>query len=182
MKKAIFISILMGLSFTINAQVFFGAGMWKYNIYDYPFKIKYNGIAPVAGYQHDHFYYGLSLYYSSGNGLQNGTSYDKLSTFSICPFVRYDLVKREKLDFFLEASYCFDIEKEMKPSWNKPQKENFMCFGLQPGIQYHFTPHWSVVAYWGQIAYSESVYAFGFEGWYYSFDTKSVKLDIYFNF
>ena len=211
MKRAIIIGFLLVISAAANAQVFFGIGLSKYRsfyrseeyvvdighshdfyyghdeyyvsfehyiINDRP--VKSGSFSSVFGYQYKRFTYGFAFDY---NQLQwrNGSHNLKESTISICPLFRYDLIQKDKIDFFLEASCCF-ANSIIKQDNLTSAREGGVCFGVQPGIRYHFNSHWSMVAYWGMIAYSGNGNVYNFDGWNFTFDTKSVSFDVYFNF
>lgn len=212
MRKAIIIGFLLLITVFANAQVFFGVGLSKYHtcyrdiqhivnqsysiVYyehyehkeyyvfideyfdDTPYRI--GAFSSTFGYQHKRFTYGFAFDYYQLQW-RNGSHNLKESTISICPLFRYDLIQKDKIDFFLEASCCFANSK-IKQDNLTSAREGGVCFGVQPGIRYHFNSHWSMVAYWGMIAYSGNGNVYNFDGWNFTFDTKSVSFDVYFNF
>lgn len=85
------------------------------------------------------------------------------------PYVRYNLATIEKFNFFLDATADFVIPDG---GWR---------VGLQPGIAWMATEHWTAAARVGFLGYNKSPFL-GDEGFVASFTAAIPTIGLYYNF
>ena len=85
------------------------------------------------------------------------------------PYVRCNLATVEKFNFFLDATGDFVIPGG---GWRA---------GLQPGIAWNATEHWTAAARIGFLGYNKSAFL-GNEGFQLSFQSAIPSIGLYYNF
>lgn len=165
---------------TMSAQIYVGGGLnLSSESYDGNSTSKIS-ITPEVGYVLDE---NSALGLGIGFGM-SGKDDSKKTEFSVNPYYRYNLVKTEKVNLFVDGSFTFKNTKGDGYT-NKDYKENSWSIGVRPGVAVALNDKLSFVSTMGLLGYKsskpdggEATNTFGLM----DFSTLGLKFGLYYNF
>ena len=180
MKKFLMTIAAAFAAVSMNAQVYVGGGLnLSSTSYDGNSTSKIT-ITPEVGYV-------LDENSALGLGLAFGTSgkdATKQTVFGVNPYYRYNVVKTEKVNLFLDGSFTFMNYKGDGIS-NEDAKLNEWSIGIRPGVAVALNDKLSFVSTMGLLGYKsskpdggEATNTFGLM----NFNTLGLNFGLYYNF
>ena len=118
-------------------------------------------VGPSFGYMlNDKAAVGLNLTFdgSTFKHNNNDNEVDKSSGYNIAPFFRYYFAGKGDFKFYGDLNVAFgggtDKTESDDPNQVRDSKYSSFGFGINPGVQYWFTPNWSMASTIGLLDYS----------------------------
>lgn len=164
--KKLFLVLALAFAgiFTANAQVWIG-GSASANFKD-GYRIN---VAPEVGYSFNNSPISVAAALNLTVGGADGTTVWGLVA---SPYVRCNLATVEKFNFFLDLTGDFYLPEIKDMGWR---------VGLQPGIAWMATEHWTAAARVGFLGYSKGMY-WDEEGFNIGFSAAIPTIGLYYNF
>ena len=164
---------------TMNAQVYLGGGLNLSSTSKDGNSSTKIAVTPEIGYVLDeNSALGLGITFST-----SGKDASKQTTFGVNPYYRYNVVKTEKVNLFLDGSFTFMNYKG--DGSNKDYKENEWSVGIRPGVAVALNEKLSFVSHFGFVGYetvnpdgddnNRSAFGLGLNG-------NSLTFGLYYNF
>lgn len=178
--KKIFMTMVAALAaMTMNAQVYLGGGLNLSSTSKDGNSSTKIAVTPEIGYVLDeNSALGLGITFST-----SGKDASKQTTFGVNPYYRYNVVKTEKVNLFLDGSFTFMNYKG--DGSNKDYKENEWSVGIRPGVAVALNEKLSFVSTMGLLGYKSSkpdgdkaTNTFGL----INFNTLGLNFGLYYNF
>ncbi len=161
-----------------KAQLYVGGSLSIYTkeyqiAQNYSIADSYISFSIELGYRHERFSAGLShfFYYQNFNN-----SYQR----SFKPYLRYDLIVRNRLGFFTDALYSYTYYK--KSSDPAIHSINSHLVGLSPGVYFKMTNNLMALFHFGLIGYSSSAEVNGFKGFGIDLSMSTSQIGFYYSF
>lgn len=174
MKKTVLILVIALVSiFTANAQVWIG-GSTNVSINK---DVQNIAITPEIGYSFKDSPWTIAMgvktiYENDGNNSNISEDWDLF--FS--PYIRYSICSIEKFVLFMDLTGDFGFSNT-----NFHADKRGYRIGLQPGIAWMATKHWTAAFRFAFIGYNHCLY-YGNEGFNLSFATSAPGFGLYYNF
>ena len=165
------ILLLFALSTSAYAQFFLGGSFDSYHYPSGVVEFKYRSFSPSLGFQYERWSVGVDVSYQKAAGRYHNFTYDETKAFTVQPFVRYNIIEKNRFAFFTDAFF----------SYTRYKLANHHFFGLSPGIQYDLTQRWRVEVDFGTIGYCDSFF-YGYEGLICSFNACATAIFLYYRF
>lgn len=165
MKKLVLtLAIVFAGIMSANAQVWIG-GSTNATINKYFTQI---GIAPEVGYIFPNTKWTVAL--AADYSFQNYDGHETMHSFVLSPYVRYSICNIEKFALFMDLTGDFALAGHQG-----------YRVGLQPGIAWMATKHWTAAFRLAFIGYNHCE-LYGDEGFRLSFATAAPGFGLYYNF
>ena len=163
--KKLFLTLALAFGmFAANAQVWLGGSA------NAQFKDGFRlSVAPEIGYSFNDSPISIATSLNFILGGSNGTTAWELIA---SPYVRCNLASIEKFNFFLDLTGDFCVPDFKEFGWR---------VGLQPGIAWMATEHWTAAARIGFIGYNKCAFFDG-EGFVVDFAAAIPTIGLYYNF
>ncbi len=178
MKKVLMTMFAAVAALSMNAQVYLGGGVnFQGQSYDGNSTTLFT-ITPEIGYTLDE---NSALGLAIGFGTK-GKDDAKINAFSVNPYYRYNFLKTEKVNLFIDGSFKFDYQKGDGVS--KDYKQTGWSLGVRPGVAFNVNNKISFVSTLGFLGYS-SVKPDGGKAtntYGVNFDASTVNFGLYYNF
>jgi hypothetical protein len=133
-------------------------------------------ISPEIGYSFKGVPFTIAIGANYGvQGTKHHNSYDFNHSLILSPYVRYSVCKIEKFALFLDLTGDLDVLSD----------DFGYRVGLQPGIAWMATQHWTAAFRWGFIGYNDCDYynEMGYiDGFNLKFATAAPSFGLYYNF
>lgn len=165
--KKLFLTLALAFAgiFAANAQVWIGGSAGA------RFKDGYRiNVAPEVGYSFNEspISVALALNFTLANA-EGITAWGMVAS----PYVRCNLATVEKFNFFLDLTGDFYLPEIKEMGWR---------VGLQPGIAWMATKHWTAAARVGFLGYAKGLYWGEKEGFGLDFSAAIPTIGLYYNF
>ena len=168
--KKLFLVLALAFAgiFTANAQVWIG-GSTSATIND---QVTSFSVAPEVGYSFTGTPWTIAVAANYGfNQNKLETHVDPHHSLILSPYVRYSICNIEKFALFMDLTGDFDV-----------MSEDFgYRVGLQPGIAWMATEHWTAAFRFAFIGYNKCNF-YGADGFRMDFATAAPGFGLYYNF
>ncbi|MBR4146662.1 MAG: hypothetical protein IKU00_02080 [Bacteroidales bacterium] len=175
MKKAFLILVfVLSIVLPAKAQLYAGGGFAYYkNKVSYPdSEVKHFSISPEIGFRYHNLSAGLTFSYISKT--YSNHSYSDLKQYIVEPYIRYDIITREKFGFFADAFYTYV---------NSTDIFGYITHevGISPGVFYKLTDRFSTLFRFGIVGYSSNE-SNGFKGFGINLSMSTSRIGFYYSF
>ena len=170
--------LIIGI-FPAKAQLYVGGSLSIYTkeyktAQNHIIKDPYQRFSIELGYRHERFSAGLTHVFYHQN------LYDSYQR-SFKPYLRYDLIVRDRLGFFIDAFYSYTYHnRSSDPAF--PSSIHSHLIGLSPGIYYKMTNRLMALFHFGLAGYSSSAEVNDFKGFGIDLSMSTSQIGFYYSF